>query len=207
MVLLHHEHVTIVCLSEHKATKKYRKNLPKTLPKRSPNPSKIDAKNMLFFTIHFYGFGPRFWRVLGLQVGAKLALNGSQTWRMRPFKNLLKLDVLKNGVLEASRLDFGGPGARFLRPRGSIWERSGAMFSRFLPRMPRLPRTPRTPAKTRPRSQMRQEWVGGGAPPPGGFNGILKFNAVTTKLKSSQRHRPCFTIWGASNPFSKTPRA
>ena len=78
----------------------------------------------------------------------------------------------KNGVLEAPGLDFGGPGARFLRPRGSIWERSGAMFSRFLPRMPRLPRTPRTPAKTRPRSQMRQEWVGGGAPPPGGFNGI-----------------------------------
>ena len=49
------------------------KNLPKTLPKRGPNPSKIDAKNMLFFNIHFYTFWPRFWRVLGLQVGAKSA--------------------------------------------------------------------------------------------------------------------------------------
>ena len=44
------------------------KNLPKTLPKRGPNPSKIDAKNMLFFNIHFYGFWPRFWKVLDLQV-------------------------------------------------------------------------------------------------------------------------------------------
>ena len=77
VVLLHYEHISIVCLSEHKATKKYRKNLSKTLPKRGPNPSKIDAKNMLFFNIHFYGCGPRFWRVLGLQVGAKLAQNGS----------------------------------------------------------------------------------------------------------------------------------
>ena len=53
------------------------KNLPKTLPKRGPNPSKIDAKNMLFFNIHFYTFWHRFWRVLGLQVGAKLAQNAS----------------------------------------------------------------------------------------------------------------------------------
>ena len=41
------------------------------------------------------------------------------------------------------------------------------IFSRFLARMPRKPRTPRTPAKTRPRSQMRQEWLGSGAPPQG----------------------------------------
>ena len=42
------------------------KNLPKTLPKRSPNPSKIDAENVMFFNIDFFGFRPRFWRVLGL---------------------------------------------------------------------------------------------------------------------------------------------
>ena len=53
------------------------KNLPKTLPKRGPNPSKIDAKNMLFFNIHFYTFWPRFWRVLSFQLGAKLAQNAS----------------------------------------------------------------------------------------------------------------------------------
>ena len=44
------------------------KNLSKTIPKRGPNPSKIDAKNVLFFNIDFFGFRPRFWRLLGLQV-------------------------------------------------------------------------------------------------------------------------------------------
>ena len=48
------------------------KNLPKTLPKRGPNPSKIDAKNASVFNIDFLGFRPRFWSLLGLKVGAKL---------------------------------------------------------------------------------------------------------------------------------------
>ena len=52
------------------------KNLPKTYRKRRPDPSKIDAKNMWFFNIDFFRFWPRFWRVLGLQDGAKLAENG-----------------------------------------------------------------------------------------------------------------------------------
>ena len=65
--------------------------------------------------------------------------------------------------LGGPRARFWRPRTRFLRPRGSIWEGSGTISSRFLARMPRKPRTPRTPAKTRPRSQMRQEWVGGGA--------------------------------------------
>ena len=73
VVLLHYEHISIVCLSEHKATRKYRKNLPKTLPKWGPNPLKIDAKNVLFFNIVFFGFRARFWSLLGLQDGAKLA--------------------------------------------------------------------------------------------------------------------------------------
>ena len=51
------------------------KNLPKTLPKRSPNAEKIDVKNVLFFNIDFLGFRPRFWSLLGLQLGAKLAKN------------------------------------------------------------------------------------------------------------------------------------
>ena len=50
------------------------KNLPKTLPKRSPNDEKIDVKNVLFFNIDFLGFRPRFWSLLGLQLGAKLAI-------------------------------------------------------------------------------------------------------------------------------------
>ena len=48
------------------------KNLPKTLPKPGPNPLKIDAKNVLFFNIVFFGFRARFWSLLGLQDGAKL---------------------------------------------------------------------------------------------------------------------------------------
>ena len=46
----------------------------KKLPKRCPNPSKIDVKNALFFNIDFWRFEPRFWTVLGLQFGAKLNL-------------------------------------------------------------------------------------------------------------------------------------
>ena len=52
-------------------------------PTRGPNPSKIDAKNVLFFNIHFFGFRPRFGRVLGLQVEAKFAILAPQkffTW-------------------------------------------------------------------------------------------------------------------------------
>ena len=56
------------------------KNLPKTIPKRSPNPLTIDAKNGLFFNFEFLGFWPRFGSLLGLQVGAKMAQNGLQTW-------------------------------------------------------------------------------------------------------------------------------
>ena len=51
------------------------KNLPKTLPKRGPNPSKIDVKNVLFFNLDFWRFRPRFRSLWGFQVGAKLAPN------------------------------------------------------------------------------------------------------------------------------------
>ena len=55
------------------------KNLPKSLPKRGPNPSKIDAENVLFFNIDFWRCWPPFWSLLGLQNGAKLAPNALQT--------------------------------------------------------------------------------------------------------------------------------
>ena len=60
------------------------KNLPKTLPKRGPNPSKIDAENVLFFDIVFFGFRPRFWRVLGLQLGAKLPVLAKKLCHVSP---------------------------------------------------------------------------------------------------------------------------
>ena len=61
------------------------KNHPKTSQKPCPDPSKIDAENVLFFNIVFCGFRPRFWRVLGLQVGAKLALIASKLYGTAPF--------------------------------------------------------------------------------------------------------------------------
>ena len=118
MVLLHYEHISIVCLSEHKATKKYRKNLPKTLPKRGPNPSKIDAENVLFFNIDFFRFRARFWSLLGRQVGAKLAfLVKKKTFPGRSGSRL-KLEVFQKWCL-------GGLQPRFWRPRNSILEALG----------------------------------------------------------------------------------
>ena len=61
------------------------KNLQKTTPKRRPNPLKIDVKNMSFFNIVFFGFRPRFWKVLGLQDGAKLALKATKNFGTAPF--------------------------------------------------------------------------------------------------------------------------
>ena len=61
------------------------KNIPKTYPKRGLNLSKIDAEKVLFFNIAFFGFRPRFWRVLGLQDGAKLALKPSKNFHACPF--------------------------------------------------------------------------------------------------------------------------
>ena len=55
------------------------KNLPKTLPKQGSNHEKIESKNHAFFNIDFLMFWARFWRVLGFQVGAKLAIFGHQT--------------------------------------------------------------------------------------------------------------------------------
>ena len=95
------------------------KNLPKTLPKRRPNPSKIDVKNVLFFNIDFFGFWTRFWSLLDLQLGAKLAILASKTI-MRALLSLLELDVFKKWRLECSGLDFGGPGLRFWRFWASI---------------------------------------------------------------------------------------
>ena len=44
------------------------KNLSKNIPKRSPNPSKIDAKNVLFFQHRFFRVSASILGVLGFQV-------------------------------------------------------------------------------------------------------------------------------------------
>ena len=61
MVLLHYEHFSDIRWLVRDASRKCSKNLPKTMPKRRPNPSKIDAKNVWFFNIDFFGSRPRFW--------------------------------------------------------------------------------------------------------------------------------------------------
>ena len=73
---------------------------------------------MLFLNIDFLWFRRRFWGVLGLQVGAKLAILASNS----PIFWMFFFGILLNGDLEASKLDFGGPGPRFWRPRASILE-------------------------------------------------------------------------------------
>ena len=104
------------------------KNLPKTLPKRSPNDEKIDAKNVLFFNIDFLGFRPRFWSLLGLQDGAKLAQNRKKSglgmvwvWSSKPSLNR---------CLKKWRL--GGLQARFWKPWASILEAQGSILSEVL---------------------------------------------------------------------------
>ena len=95
------------------------KNLPKTLPKRGPNPSKIDAENVLFFNIDFFGFRARFWSLLGLQLGAKLASGRSNSELEPPPWSILTWTSLQNCDWRAPGLDFKGPGLDFgsLRPR------------------------------------------------------------------------------------------
>ena len=61
----------------------------KTFPKQGPNPSKNDAENMMFFNIVFFASWRRFWKVLGLQLGAKLAQNASADGKVAYFLGFL----------------------------------------------------------------------------------------------------------------------
>ena len=114
------------------------KNLPKSLPKRGPNPSKIDAENVMFFNIHFLGFWPRFWSLLGLQDGAKLAQNRKKSglgvvWVW--FLSDLKLDIFLKWRL-------GGLQARFWRPQASLLEGFGTpKLAQDSPKAPKFPAT------------------------------------------------------------------
>ena len=98
------------------------KNVPKTLEKRRPNPSKIDAKNVLFFNIDFSGFGPRFWSLLGLEDGAKIAIMAPKSWLCAPPWAVLSWRYLKHGVLEGSGFDFGGSKARFQSSKTQFYD-------------------------------------------------------------------------------------
>jgi len=69
---------------------------------------------VLFFNIDFFGFGPRFSRVWGLQVGAKLDVLGFQDPPKSLQNPIFWGDVPKmlpkraqDGLQEASGIDFG----------------------------------------------------------------------------------------------------
>ena len=96
------------------------KNLSKKLPKRGSNPVKIDVENVLFFDIDFFVFWHRFWRVLVLQDGINLAPSSIFEFIRLPSLTFLSERSFKNGVLQASGLDFGGPKARFWRVLGQF---------------------------------------------------------------------------------------
>ena len=65
------------------------KNLPIFFPKRSPNPLKTDAKNVMFFNIDFFRLGTRFWSFLGFHDGAKLGKNRKFRNKDRPLAAIL----------------------------------------------------------------------------------------------------------------------
>ena len=94
--------------------------LPKKLPKRGSNPVKIDVENVLFLDIDFFVFWHRFWRVLVLQDGINLAPSSIFEFIRLPSLTFLSERSFKNGVLQASGLDFGGPKARFWRVLGQF---------------------------------------------------------------------------------------
>ena len=75
---------------------------------------------MLFFNINFLRFRPRFWSLLGLQDGAKLAQNRKNHNPHPPWCHLT-LSVFQ-------QLQFGGCQARFWRPQASILEAPGLDF-------------------------------------------------------------------------------
>ena len=97
-------------------------NLPKTFRKPCPSDFKILLENALFFNIDFFRFRSRFWSLLGLQVGAKLAILASKIkddapWEPSEVKRLLKMASWRapGSILEAPGVDFGAFRFRFWR--------------------------------------------------------------------------------------------
>ena len=89
---------------------------------------------MLFFNIDFFRFRPRFGSLLGLQLGAKLAILASRPKARCLPRRILSSMSFKSGFLEGSGLDFGGPGldfeglgARFWRPQTSSLKPPGSI--------------------------------------------------------------------------------
>ena len=101
----------------------FSKNLPKTLPKRGPNPVKLMPKTCCFLTSIFQG--------LSLDFGASWASNLGLSWAQNQFFRLLGslLSFLELNVF--SKLLLGGLKARFWRLQGSILEPPKLDFYNF----------------------------------------------------------------------------
>ena len=83
------------------------KNLPKILPKRRLNDQKIDFKNACVFIIDFFAFGRRFWSLLGLQDGAKLAILAPQRSQGLADGTSMSAPETLLGALESPGVDLG----------------------------------------------------------------------------------------------------
>ena len=83
----------------------------------------IDAENVLFLNIHFCRFRPRFGGSWASKLEPSLPF-----WPFRVYLPAL-FDLLKLSVFKKLRL--GGLRARFGRPRGSILEGPGSIFTGF----------------------------------------------------------------------------
>ena len=129
-------------------------------------------------------FSTSFFSGFGLDFGGSWASKMEPSWPeidfcvyLMLFLCLLNLKVLKNGVLEGSRLDFGGPGVRFWRLRAQFFHHFRMFLAecaenlpRFCPACGRLSSiaTLLWPRTVGPRSS-EGGW-GGGGPPLGVFN-------------------------------------
>ena len=80
---------------------------------------------MLFFNIHFFGFWPRFWRLLGLQLGAKSGTLLAAPAVLKPIGILLALTYCF--------ACFRGGGAMnpIRSPNWPCWDHVGTMLAHF----------------------------------------------------------------------------
>ena len=103
--------------------------------KTRPEPFKNRCRKRVDFQHRFFevlasiweGLGPPRWSQVG-HFGFKTLGTVLKILRCSDFFTLLSQRSFKNSVLEGSKLDFGGPKARFWR----VWRRFCETFARFL---------------------------------------------------------------------------
>ena len=108
------------------------KKLTKNPSKTRPESLKNRCRKRIVFQHRFFRVSASILEPLGVPTWTQFGSFGPKKIPRLPFFYPLKLDVLKNGVLEGSGLDFGASGARF----GNLWrgfcspQASGLEFAR-----------------------------------------------------------------------------